>query len=487
MVTPTPRKVVIPAFQLTQVCDADAPGAKQREIEFGNETYSYFVRPADAPNLSKPRAWNLFAFPLDQHGRPWHLATNYLLDRIQNDYRPSMTTYQALADDLGAYREWLDRSDNSELMFLFPQMKLERVTYRYHGHLRNLIFAGEIAAETASHRMLTVVDFYRFLVESEFFVPDFAPWQEKRINLLFKSDYGSVISKSVTTTDLKVKTPRAGDAFHDTILDGGQLRPLPQQEQLWLMEALLELGNSEMHLLCLFMIATGARIQTACTLRAGHFLDERQVFKSQISGGQEVVKLKCGPGTLIDTKNNKLGVLQIPLPLFRMLRTYAHSDRARFRRERAKGGDRPEQYLFLSNRFNPYYLDKDESTAYDPNRTSRTVNAGGTVRKFVTERLVPYIRARHDAKFEFKIHDLRATFGMNQTDIQLTLVDKGQITLTKARDVVRQLMWHDRAATTDRYLDYRAKMAMVYAAINGYGEQVQRWIDDAMTMVVTDV
>jgi hypothetical protein len=79
-----------------------------------------------------------------------------------------------------------------------------------------------------------------------------------------------------------------------------------------------------------------------------------------------------------------------------------------------------------------------------------------------------------------KIHDLRASFGMNQTDIQLGLVEVGKSSLTKARDIVRQLMWHQSAATTDRYLDFRSRIALVYTAVNTYGEQVQNWINDAV-------
>ena len=69
---------------------------------------------------------------------------------------------------------------------------------------------------------------------------------------------------------------------------------------------------------------------------------------------------------------------------------------------------------------------------------------------------------------------------MNMTDIQLGLVEKGVITLHKARMNVKDLMWHESSATTDRYLDYRKQMEAVYAAINGYGEQVQVWIEGAM-------
>lgn len=476
----TPRKVSVPAFQLTQLCDADEVGATPRRVRHGEKEliYHYHQTPCF---LDKPRSWNSFSFPLDRCGRLWDLATVYLLDRIQIEALPSMATYSAAADDLSAFRFWLD-DQPKDLLFHFPQNKLERVTYRYFGYLKLQFFDGRISAETANHRMLTVIDFYRFLSGCQYFSPDFPAWAEKQVRLSFKTDYGAVINKSVTTTDLKIKAPKASDAFRDTILDGGQLRPLTQLEQGWLMDALKSFDNPEMYLLCLFMLTTGARVQTACTLRVGHFLENRQVFRSDTSGGQEVVKIKCGPGTLIDTKNDKQGLLQVPLIVFEALRTFAHSSRAQRRRAGAKGGDCPEQYLFLTNRCKPYYLDKAEARTFDPSRTTRHASDGGTIRKFLSGQVVPYIHRHHDPKFAMKIHDMRASFGMNQTDIQLALVESGKTTLSKARDIVRQLMWHESASTTDRYLDYRSRQALVYAAINTYGEQVQGWINYAMNV-----
>lgn len=476
------RKTVVPAFELTQIVDDYQPGSIRRKTGSPEDPTEYSYVHAPATIAGRPQAWNGFPIVLDSRCRPWDLANNYLLDRIQNETRPSMATFLAAADDLGAFRHWLDAQANLDLIFHFPRAKLERVTYRYFGHLKTRFLGGEVASETANHHMLTVIDFYRFLTDSGYLLPDYPAWQEKQVRLSFKTDYGAVISKSLTSTDLKIKSPKASDAFRDTIQDGGQLRPLSQEEQQWFMVALKSLKNTELYLLCLFMLTTGARIQTACTLRAGHFLREGIVFHSEATGGQAVVKLACGPGTLIDTKNDKQGVLQVPLPLFVALRTYALSERAARRRATAKGGDCPEQYLFLTNRSKPYYSDKAETSSFDPARTSRYSAAGGTIRKIVSTQITPYIRRHYNVHFDMKIHDLRATFGMNQTDIQLGLVEAGKSTLSKARNVVRQLMWHESAATTDRYLEYRRRQGLVFAAVNAYGEQVQRWIADAGDM-----
>lgn len=477
------RKVLIPAFRLTEVCEATDPLGFKRDIKAwkGREAFSYHARPVVEAHSESRFNYNLFPIPLDRAGKPWGLATNFLLSRMEGESRPNMVTYQSLADDLGAFKEWLDQSPNpDELLLNFQKMKLRRCTYQYNGFLKQQMFAKEVAPGTARRRMSTVIAFYRWLIKEEVFEPDNEPWEERGFSLAFKGDYGSMITKKGVTTDVGIKVAKAEDALEDTIQDGGKLRPLPEKEQQWVMEAVNASGNTEMYLISLFMISTGARIQTATTLRVRHFTGKTQAFSNSLSGGGSVFKLKCGPGTGIDTKGDKQGVLQIPMPLYEALRTYVLSARAKRRRERAAGGDTGDQYLFLTQQGSPYYLAKDDAAKFDPDLKRRYLQNGGTIRQFLTERLIPYVRKHHDRKFQFRPHDLRATFGMNHTDIQMGLVENGKATLSQARNIVRALMWHKSSTTTDLYLDYRKRMEQVYAAINGYGEQVQHWIDQAM-------
>lgn len=96
------------------------------------------------------------------------------------------------------------------------------------------------------------------------------------------------------------------------------------------------------------------------------------------------------------------------------------------------------------------------------------------------------MRAHHDKHFHYRIHDLRASFGMNITELLMELVQSGSITLNRARMTVKDLLWHESFATTDLYLNYRSQMDAIYEAVNGYGEQLQRWIDQAMKGMAID-
>ncbi len=198
------------------------------------------------------------------------------------------------------------------------------------------------------------------------------------------------------------------------------------------------------------------------------------------SDSGEVFKLRIGPGTSIDSKYDKQMVLHVPRPLYDALHDYALSARATRRRDLAPGSDHPNQYLFTTQQGSPYYQAKEETVAFNPDLKVRHSKNGGTIRKFFSESLIPYIRERHDSNFHMRPHDLRATFGMNQTDLQMALVQQGVINLSQARANVMALMGHGSSATTDLYLDFRKQMQIVYAALDGYGEQLQAWITHAM-------
>lgn len=471
------RKVVLPSCTITEVCDEGDPrGSKKTIPAVGKRTaYSYYVRPVMDDESEHQFSFNLFPVVLDQHGVPWDIAAIYILSRLEGVALPNMTTYQSIAEDLGAFKAFLDEKniDFTE----FPQMKLKRPTYRYHGYLKQQMFAQEIAPTTAKRRMGCVIKFYRWLTQEDVLTLKHDPWQERDYYLDFKDARGISMTKKVATTDVSVKSPKQDDPFDGTIDDGGKLRPLPPVEQNWIMDALSHLGNTEMTLIHLFMLLTGARIQTALTLKVRH-------VQLELPENLREFRMVAGPGTGIDTKYDKSLSLHVPGKLYELLRTYSYSDRARHRRERAAGGDTENQYLFLTQHGAPYYQSKAETHVFDPSFQRRHHKRGQPVRQFLTDYLIPHIRQVHDPKFHYRVHDLRASFGMNLTDMQLKLVEEGRISLAQARTFVQKMMCHESSATTDLYLNHRKQMEMVYAAIDGYEAQVARWIDSSMDGLV---
>jgi integrase len=467
------RKIVLPSCTITEVCDEGDQRGIKRTIPAGkNRTAcSYFIRPVVDEESEHRFSFNLFPVVLDQHGVPWDIAAIYILSRLEGIALPNMTTYQSIAEDLGAFKAFLDEKniDFTE----FPQMKLKRPTYRYHGHLKRQMFAREIAPTTAKRRMGCVIKFYRWLMQEGVLALQNDPWQERDYYLDFKDARGASMTKKIATTDVSVKVPKQDDPFAGTIDDGGKLRPLPPAEQNWVMEALSHLGNAEMTLIHLFMLLTGARIQTALTLKVRH-------VQLELPENLREFRMVAGPGTGIDTKYDKSMSLHVPGKLYEILRIYSYSDRARCRRERAVCGDTEDQYLFLTQHGAPYYQSKSEAHVFDPDFQKRHQKRGQPVRQFLKDYLIPHIQKIHDPKFHYRVHDLRASFGMNLTDMQLKLVEEGRISLAQARTFVQKMMCHESAATTDLYLNHRKQMEMVYAAMDGYEAQVARWIDSSM-------
>ncbi len=483
------RKVLLPSFTLMEECNEHYALANRRSINRwkGREPLAYFERPVVNPTDRGRFNYNLFPVVLGRDSAPWDFGTLYILFRLESETSPNMATFHSLADDLGAFKEWLDEHDNpNELLFDFPKLKVRRVTYRYRGALKLKVGVNEIAPSTAKRRMGTVVSFYRWLIAANFLEPAHDPWQERTFDLSFKNAQGFSVSKSASSTDLRIDAPKTTDPLSDSIQDGGKLRPLPQIEQRWVMEAANSLGNPEMCLFLLFMMLTGARIQSAGTLRVRHFTQHKVSFSKALAGDGEVFKLMVGPGTGIDTKNDKQMVLQMPRFFYEALHTYALSERAKRRRRLSAGGDHDDQYLFITQHGSSYYTSKEESLRFDPNLQRRHKKNGGTVRQFLKDSLIPLVRENFDPKFHFRIHDLRATFGMNQTDLQMELVQSGVITLRIARSNVMALMGHSSSEITELYLDYRKKMEVMYCAVNGYGDQVCAWINAAMEAVADE-
>lgn len=479
MLTPPTKCAVLPVFVLTETCDEADPLATRRVIpasaHHAERTYYHreVAKVVDSygghPKWTKFN-YNLLPIVLDSRGVPWDAATIYIIFRCQAQLHPDMTTFQGIADDLAVFLRFLEESEVDYLSF--PRFKLKRPTYRFQGYLKNRIFQRKIAPVTAKRIMGSVIGFYRFLVAEGIFTPENPLWEERDQYLTFTDTRGLAIGKRVSITDVSLRAPKQIDPYDGCINDGERLRPLPQREQEWLFEALADLQNPEMLLIHLLMVTTGARIQTALTLRAVDVRDE-------LPDSAREYRCRVGPGTGVDTKNNKQLTLHIPRWVYQMLSQYAASDRAVARRNKAKGRGNEDQYLFLTQQGSPYYLQKAESLRFDPELDRRYRERGQAFRMFIRDRVIPWVRQRYAPDFHYKPHDLRATYGMNLVDVQLAAVQRKEITLFQARDFVRVRMGHENSVTTDLYLNFRDNQEMVYAAVDGHETYFRDLIEKA--------
>lgn len=483
--TRSARKIILPTFVVTETAAPDEAGAVKVSIppHENHPGATYYTRAkkiaVDGERRDgKPRwvehQFNLFPAVFDGAGVPWAEACVYILARLESQLHPSMSTYASIAEDLAAYRRFLDETGLDWTSF--PRSKLDRPTYRYNGSLKSLVAAGELAAATAKRRMSTVIAFYTWLQQEKALQPEHAPWLETDRFIQLKDAVGRAYTKKVTTTNLAIKASKQADPYAGLIQDGGALRPLPREEQEWVLSALGALGNTEMTLIHLMALLTGARIQTALTFRVRHALVELDGVTAR------ELRFPVGPGTGIDTKHDKPHVLHLPTWYYRMLQTYTLSQRARTRRERAAGGDHEDQYLFLSVRGSPLYRSKTDAQAFDASNTLRHAKVGQGVRQFITDYVIPWVRTncKGAADFHYRFHDLRASFGMNLTEDQLALVSQGHITLAQAREYVKTRMGHESAATTDLYPNHRHNLKMVRQVNDDYADHLKSLVERAL-------
>ncbi len=471
------RKILLPVFILTELAEPTDEESVLIKLPSGTSDVTYSIRQKRTETLDDGGSglvfrqersnFNLFPIVLGAEAVPWAEANIYLLSRMRDSLSTVMSTYSSIADDLAAYRRYLDETQID--WTYFPKHKLNRPTYRYSGHLRLAVAAGEIAGSTAKRRMSAIISFYTWLNDEGVLIPKHDPWKASDRYIGLKDTRGFSFTKLVRTTDVSIRVFKQNDPYAGTIDDGGRLRPLSQEEQGWLVDALTTIGNTEMTLIHLFGLLTGARIQTILTFRVHHVLaemDNPNLFE---------LRFPVGPSTGIDTKNDKQIVLHLPQWFYQILRAYAHSDRARRRRCRADGGDTADQYLFLSIQGAPLYQCKFDSQNFDVSSHLRHAKTGQGVRQFMTERVIPFIREKYSApNFHYKFHDIRASYGMNLTDIQLDRVSKGDVTLHLAREFVKTRMNHESSSTTDLYLQYRNNLKFIRSVGEEYDGHLRR-------------
>lgn len=477
------RKLLLPQLILTAVADeSEIDSVTVTDSIVPYSVKSSFIGKEGMRRDGKPvwakHEFNLFPLVIDREGVPWAEAAVYILDKLESQVSPNMTTVSSLADDLNSYRRFLDECEIDWTHF--PKQKFSRPTYRYNGHLKYMVTAGELSPLTAKRRMNTIINFYRWLANEHALIPENEPWKESDQYIHFKTSHGFLHSKKVLSTDLSMQAPRQNDPYGGTIDDGGKLRPLPLNEQKWLFEALGSIDNTEMSLIHLFSLLTGARLQTVLTFKVRHALTDLSDLDDNSN-----VRFCVGPGTGIDTKNDKRMVIHISVWFFKLLRTYALSNRAILRRQRSRNGDVDDQYLFLSQRGAPLYQSKAEVSEFDNSNHLRHMKLGQAVRQFIRERVIPFIRDKYDvANFHYRFHDLRATAGMNWTDQQLKLVEDGVITLHEAREYVKTRMCHESCVTTDKYLKFRHNLKIVRWAEAQHEGHLQDLANIAMKRVL---
>ncbi len=478
------RRTILPVLTLTVATETPEPGAERIELNGRSGIFNYYRKPVrpigqkrqdDGPEWASGR-YSRFPIVLNKAGVPWTEANLYLIDCAEIRTEPNMLTLGSIAEDLAAYHQFIDEEDLDWLAF--GVRKYARPTYRYSGYLKNQIRASKVSPSVAKRRMATVVRFYGWLIKNKVIHLEHEPWIERGVSLVFKDEHGAQHLKQLTTTDISIRVVKAKDPFDDHINDGGRLRPLPMTQQRAVLEALHELGNTEITLAHHLSLFTGAREQTVLTLRLGHF----RISPEEIQGTD--IRLKCGPGTGIDTKRNKAGVLHIPKHLYARLYTYANSERARKRQMKSDKGHADGQYLFLTQKGQPFYESiEDRHDLRLKRRLVKSTKQGQALRAYIKSQVIPLASTKlGDRGFHYKFHDLRASFGMNYVDFWIGKSGTDPKAREKCLKQLSALMWHSNIETTLGYLNYRDNIRVFEAADDGWHNYLKKLVEKGLAL-----
>jgi len=464
---------MLPILRLTKA--SDSPGKDFLPVDHQvNGAKVKYWRDTGSITSSHPKALRYFPIVLNGDGSPWEPAFLWLMDKARSNPTKSssllpiaqaLKDYKLFLDEFGL--EWNDFSSIEKLL---------RPTYLYVTHLNGLVNQGEIRPSTASRRMSTVIGLYRFAQNDPRlrFKPANEPWGETKLQIRFLDTKGFKRAKEVVTTDLRIRVPNGEDALSDEIYDGGKLRPMSVEEQQALVSVLKTLNNTEFSLMHYLALLTGAREMTIMTMRVKDFLSSPSSIPSW------PYKIRCGPGTGIDTKFDKVGVyLNVPKPLYQLLHVYCFSERAQKRRAKSRLSDSPTNYLFLTRQGNPYYECKDDRNAVHEEGKSlrRTSAQGQSLRGFIAKYVIPGVRDILPS-FQYKFHDARATFGMNWIDQMMETENADNKTYHWAMEQLRKMMWHKSLATTEKYLEYRRHKKQIDSAQRGWASYLMEIIQE---------
>lgn len=419
-------------------------------------------------------------------GNPWDLGNLYLMYKFTELAKiepPSVQTIQGIAKHLMMYLRWIEHvCAQDEVMheLYFPDQEERRVTYRYHRYLRRLLRENPqpISLGVAKARMQVVTGFYRGIVQGSLIRESAianAPYESRTIGIPIVTNVGLQYIKQVETSNLTIKAPRRETVF-GAIKDGGNLRPLTEEEQHIFLDELEHYGNRAFQLMCYVALSTGARIQTVCTLRVKHL---KSMLASKPVHGE--VLLKVGPGTDVDTKNDVNYRLHFPPKLVRILDEYVASKEHAERGAKSFYGKSDENYVFLAENGSAFFTSEREirdrqdgslSQRISPkDRVAFTIQKGHAVRNYI-QRLRRNIRSKHPDFNHFRFHDLRATFGMN------FVRDADKNGVSDVRQPLSARMGHKSFQTTQLYLNYDATNAALQSVTSYHHERLNRLVKE---------
>ena len=445
------RLVIIPVAQdLFSAVSTKPVKRHNKTVLVGTDEHVYLFSPYESV---RDRCVYNVPFLFMANGEPWLEANDYLMHLLQHKHPINRPTDEARrkASRLLDYAMFCE-SEGIDWLDFSARLPSGRPTYRYFRHLCN---KGERSAAVINQYTGTVYDFYKYVSKYCHKHLDL-----KRVDTVTMATirYETQRGKGSKDVEVRSQTRRKPGPSEVPIgyirEDGEDLRPLTTaQMNGFLGEISKAYWSVPERLILLFALYTGARKQSVLTLRMKHL----DAFNESVLRKNGTYCLAAGPGTGIDTKNDKQQKLYVPKQLAEDMAIWAFSSAAKRRREKMRAAyteqfpDLPpmaddDVYIFLSDQGNPYYLAKDDPR-YPVVKSPQIGQVTDTLKRKIRRCLEDY-----DFPGDFTYHWLRATYAYQLYLSLQPLVDDGKMSFSDQVGIVKERLHPESVTTTDNYL-----------------------------------
>lgn len=367
-------------------------------------------------------------------GEPWREANLWLLRTAQGR---DIETVRSHAKALQAYAQWLESTTPLIQWWHFPVHEKDRCLVRFRGHLIRERDKGNLAPSTASSRMRSVVQFYRWVYSEKLFTPQWPMWRERTVTLKLNSTDYLERTVVVATTDLAIPNRKRNSSG----LEDGVMPVSPEERDAILSHADMH-ASTELTLMLRLGFFTGMRLGTICDLKVDtilHAVPEPAVPEARM--------ISIGPGARppVHTKGGTSGHITLPAGLHSDLTQYATSLR---RLERQTLADGESKSLLFLTRFGNAYVKRKENK-------SSAINVE-------MHKLRSLARSKGLSLDHFYFHMTRATFACEAMRLALQIEGIDPI------EVVGDMLFHVNRRTTEAYVKYLKKQPIKAAIANEF-------------------
>ena len=369
-----------------------------------------------------------------ESGESWREANLWLLNR---SHEKDIETVRSNAKFLHAYAQWIESATPSVNWWDFPAKEKDRCLVRYRGFLIKERNAGNLAPSTATARMRTAVQFYRWIYTKGLLTPQWPMWRERNVTIRLDSTDYFERTVVVTTTDLAIPNRKRNS---EGLEDG--LMPVSAEERDSILALSDEHCSLELSLMLRLGFFTGMRLGTICDLKVETIL---RAIPDPLAPEARLISIGPNARPPVHTKGGTYGHVTLPGELYLDLAQYCTTLRRMERQALAAGENK--RLLFLTRFGNPYVkrkFDKSSAVNVEVHKLRSVARANG-------------VNLNH-----FHFHMTRPTFACDVMQLALQIEGIDPI------EVVGQMLFQSDRKTTEAYVKYIKKQPIKAQVANEF-------------------